>query len=299
MGIYYLMMHQESLFCQKNEAIHRKNFRIFGLICLGLTLLIISIFVTKQVHAEVVDFNMAETMVVDDKAAKSGDIVSLGKKANTLVRAAKAYDDKMYGVLAELPLMVYRTNTSIPVIRLGDTTVNVTTLGGPIIIGDYITSSALAGKGMKASEFNGYVVGIALTPFDGKGLPTKTLGKDKYAEGTIKLSVQVGPASPIIIQAAGGIFGTLKQLFQAIMFNIQSAARTERIVRYILAALVAIMSIYISFRTFGKNITKGLEAIGRNPLAKRSIQAVITLNVILIFVVCLGGLALALIIISI
>lgn len=245
------------------------------------------------------NFNMAQTMDVTDKDAVSGDIVSLTEKAGELVRTKVEYDSKMYGVLDEKPLMVYKTTDSLPVIRLGDTTVNVTTLGGPIAIGDYITSSNIPGKGMKASEFNGYVVGIALSTFDGKGLPTKTSGKNTYAEGKVRLTVQVGPASPIIIQAAGGVFGTMKQLMRAIMLNINSSRRTEKIIRYILAALIAILSIYISFRTFGKNISKGIEAIGRNPLAKGSIQAVIVINVVLIVVVCVGGLALSLIIISI
>jgi F0F1-type ATP synthase membrane subunit c/vacuolar-type H+-ATPase subunit K len=269
--------------------------------------LIISITVglTKVVFAQTpapitnVNFNLARTMTIDDKDAIEGDIMSISEKGDTITRSKGTYDPKMFGVLTAKPLIVYRTNDQLPLVRIGEAIVNVNTIGGPIKIGDYITSSPMLGKGMKASEYNGYVVGLAMTAFDGKGLPTKTYNKQQYAEGTIKLTVQVGPASPILIQAGGGIFGTLKQWLAAIMFNINTSRTTERIIRYILAALVAILAIYISFRTFGKNISKGIEAIGRNPLAKNQIQAVIILNVILIVVVCIGGLALSLIIISI
>jgi hypothetical protein len=216
----------------------------------------------------------------------------------TLARSKVDGDNLMFGVLAENPVIVYKTNDSIPLVRNGNAWINVTTASGPIIIGDYITSSTLPGKGKKSPDMSGYMVGIALTAFDGKAGTTVTVDKKSVSEGRVLVSVGIGPASPILFRSGGGVMGTLKQILNAFMYNLSTSKQAERITRWFLAALIAILVIFISFRTFGKNITKGIEAIGRNPLAKSSIQAMIVMNVVLILVVSIGGIILALVIAS-
>jgi hypothetical protein len=245
-------------------------------------------------------YNIARTLAIDDKNAVDGDIVALSlTKKETLIRSIMIFDPRMYGVLIANPVMVYRTLPTIPVTREGDALVNVTTLGGSITIGDYVTSSPIPGKGERAEGVAGYMLGIALDNFDGKGASQSADYKGKkYPIGKIKVSIGIGPASPLITKAAGGILGTLKQLATAIMFNISTSKQTERIIRYILAILLVIIIIYISYKTFGRNVTKGMESIGRNPLAKGTIQTMITLNIILLAISCIAGVALALVIIS-
>lgn len=251
------------------------------------------------VFAQNVQFNIARTLTIEDAEAGDGDIMSLTDKRETLTRSTKAFDERMYGVLVADPVMVYRTLSTLPVARQGDAIMNVTTMGGPIAVGDYVTSSPIPGKGQKAEGLAGYMVGVALSSFDGQGASASADYNGKqYAIGKVKVNVGIGPASPVLTKAAGGIFGTLKQLATAIMFNISSSKQAERIIRYILAVLIAIIIIYVSYKTFGNNITKGMEAIGRNPLAKGSIQAMITLNIILLAISCIAGVALSLIVIS-
>ena len=48
--------------------------------------------------------------------------------------------------------------------------------------------------------------------------------------------------------------------------------------RYILAALIALVSFFIGFSSFGKISTNSIEALGRNPLASRIIKSAIFLN---------------------
>ena len=80
--------------------------------------------------------------------------------------------------------------------------------------------------------------------------------------------------------------------------NIATSRQAEKIFRYFLAASVAIISILVSLFFFGKNVTKGIEMIGRNPLAKVPIQSMILVNVLIIAVIALGGIILSLIILS-
>jgi F0F1-type ATP synthase membrane subunit c/vacuolar-type H+-ATPase subunit K len=257
------------------------------------------LLVAPSVVAQAPVFHIALTYTIDDKDAAAGDIMSLeNNKEGTLVRAKTYGDEAMYGVLVADPIAVYRTNKNIPLIRDGTALVNVTTLGGAIKPGDFITSSPVAGKGQKAEDIAGYMLGVALSGFDGKGGKEVTVEGKKYQSGQIRAAIGIGPASPVLVKAGGGFLGTLKQLSTAFLYNIRTSKQTERIIRYILAALIAIIAIIVSFRTFGGNVTKGIEAIGRNPLAKMSIQSMIVVNVVLIFTVCLGGILLSLAIIS-
>ena len=244
-------------------------------------------------------YGIARTIPIGDTSAADGDIVSLALLKESLIRSTITSDPRMYGVLTADPVMVYRTLPTLAVARDGDAMVNVTTFGGPITVGDYVTSSEIAGKGQKAEGVAGYMLGIALENFDGKGATQQVDYKGKkYAAGRIKVTIGIGPASPVITKAAGGFLGTLKQISTAILYNISTSKQAERIIRYILAVLVAVIIIYVSYRAFGRNVTQGLESIGRNPLARGTIQAMITLNIILLAISCIAGVALALVIIS-
>jgi F0F1-type ATP synthase membrane subunit c/vacuolar-type H+-ATPase subunit K len=244
------------------------------------------------------EFNLATTLKIDDKEATDSDILSLTTTPETLERSKVAYDTTIYGVAIDYPTMVYRTRDTLPVVRSGTTYVNVTTVNGPIKTGDYITSSDIPGKGQKSTEFNGYVVGVALDDFNEKMGKEMEYKKKKITYGKVLVAVGIGPASPIKITAAGGMFGTFKFLITSFILNLQTSKEGVRLVRYFLAALVAITSIAVSFRAFGKNVAKGIESIGRNPLAKVQIQSMIVLNIALIAVVTIGGIVLSLVIIS-
>jgi len=253
--------------------------------------------VTVKVFAQAPLFNIATTFEIADQSAVDGDIMSITEDKSALVRTDKTGDDKMYGVLVADPQMVYRTRETIPLARSGTAKVNVTTMGGDIKVGDYITSSTIPGKGQKARELSGYMIGVALANFS-KENGTPADNAEAVYQGKVLVAVGIGPASPILIRATGGLLGTIRQIVNAIFYNIGASKQIERLIRLILAAILVLMVIYISYRTFGKNITTGMEAIGRNPLAKNSIQAMITLNIVLIFVISLGGVILALVIIS-
>jgi len=45
----------------------------------------------------------------------------------------------------------------------------------------------------------------------------------------------------------------------------------------------------MALKYLGPNFTQGIVSIGRNPLAKSTIQAMVTLNVILILIVTIGS----------
>jgi F0F1-type ATP synthase membrane subunit c/vacuolar-type H+-ATPase subunit K len=141
----------------------------------------------------------------------------------------------------------------------------------------------------------GYMLGYALTGLSEEE-GTEFQYQDKtLRQGQVRVLMNIRP----IAYTGGNIFATLQQAQAASVDIIRDQRSRDRYFRYFIALLIVVFTVYFSYRTFGKNVSKGIEGIGRNPLAKASIQAMIVLNMILIGAVCLGGMVLALLVISI
>src|SRR3989338_5591182 len=108
----------------------------------------------KLAHAQET-FYIASTFELADPDIKNNDIISRNNDGK-LMRSTLNYDTTMFGVAVDTAPMVFRTSeTGKPIARSGDVKVNVTTLNGPIAIGDSITSSTIPGKGQKAGNASG------------------------------------------------------------------------------------------------------------------------------------------------
>lgn len=240
------------------------------------------------------DISFAVTKVISDPQAITGDIVSITTKGE-IVLTTTSFDPLMYGIVADTATIIYHPHEEgTPIVRTGIATVNATTLTGNISPGDYITSSPIAGKAQKTNLRDGWVVGIALTALDQNASQKTTFEEKEVSVGTVQVSLVMGPA---IEGSAGNVSRIVDQIGQLALSNVQTPSGTSSFFRFILAALIAIAAIAIGFGSFGRNITRGIEAIGRNPLAKRQIQAMIVLNIFLIAVISLAGIILALAII--
>lgn len=253
--------------------------------------------IIPQAYAQEFNAGIAKTHNVTEKEAIDGDIVSIATVSGIFNLSRTSYDEKIFGVIVMNPILVYRTpSENTPIIRQGEVMVNVTTLNGPIASGNFITSSAIPGKGQKATDPTGAVLGMALDKFDDSDGTKIDFGGKKYSSGKIKVAVAI--QSPAVVKPKGGIMGTLESFSFVLFKSLQQSAGSDRLIRYIIAGLIASLTVLVNFESFGKNITKGIEAIGRNPLAKVSIQSMILMNIILIAVVSIGGVILSLAIIS-
>lgn len=267
-----------------------RRFFIAWMVILGM------VFGVVAAHAQSVPgMNVAQTLGITDPGAVEGDIVSLTQNSGEVELSKTLGDARMYGVLQEQPLVVYKTTEDIPVVSAGEVTVNATTFGGPIIQGDFVTSSEIPGKAQKAeANMRGYMLGYALNGLgDQDGEPIEHQGK-QIRQGKIRVLLNIRPIS----FTGGNIFATLQQVQASSVDLIKDQKSRDRYFRYFIALIIVLGTIYFSYRTFGKNVTKGIEGIGRNPLARGSIQAMIVLNMILIGAVCIGGMVLALLVIS-
>lgn len=230
---------------------------------------------------------------IADKDAVEGDILKSTDKG--LNRADIGYDPKMFGIIQEQPLLVYRTETKgQPVVRSGIAQVNVTTLSGPIKYGDYITASTILGKGQKASE-SGYTLGVALAGFTGGGASQIDGPRGKVASGKIPVAVKIEYTELSSPRFAGRLFSFIGSAF---LENISDPKQIGTIIRFIAAGLVVLLSFTFGFLTFSRSIAKSVEALGRNPLAKSTIQLSMIINIALLVITGIIGIVASILIIK-
>ncbi len=261
------------------------------------TLLLTTYYLLPTIHAQTASLEATSVYEVSDPDALESDIMVATDKG--MVRATKSYDNKMFGVLTDQPVLVYRDQgvEGQPIVRSGTGTVNVTTLSGPIKYGDYITSSPIAGKGQKASE-SGYILGIALAPFEGNADDTveEVDGPaGKVASGTIPIALRVEYAELTNPRFASRLFGFVGTSF---LENVNDPQKFGTVIRYIAAGLVVLLSFTFGFLTFSRSIAKSVEALGRNPLAKSTIQISMIINIGLLVVTGVIGIVASILIVK-
>lgn len=231
---------------------------------------------------------------VVDNDAVTGDILTITDKG--LVRSNLTADNKMFGVIQENSLLIFREQVTNgkPVVRSGIAQINVTTLGGPIKYGDYITSSQIAGKGQK-SIGSGQILGIALSSFDGTANSTQIQGpQGTVASGKIPVAIKIEFAGATGF-SVGKLFGLISLSF---LENLGDPKQFTQVIRYIAAGLVILLSFTFAFLTFSRSIAKSIEAIGRNPLAKSTIQLSMIINIILLVIAGIIGIVASILIIK-
>jgi F0F1-type ATP synthase membrane subunit c/vacuolar-type H+-ATPase subunit K len=248
---------------------------------LFITLFVLSVLfscLTMKAEAQQVSLGTAIFVQIEEQGIVDGDILT-SQESGKYLRANLPYDPFLFGVVATSPAMVLYDKAEpngVPVISLGRAYVRVSTEKGDIKPGDPITSSTTPGVGVKATD-NGYVIGIAEEGFT---------SEDPQAVDRILVAVDARFA-----QINSNLFSTLfafpRQGFSAPMFS------PVNTLRYIIALLIAAASMYGGFRFFGFASIKGVEAIGRNPLAKKTIVFTVILNAFLTVTVMFFGFLIA------
>lgn len=245
-----------------------------------LLLVLIFLIIPFRVDAQIDSLGIAIPTDIQSENVSDGHIVCTQDGGVAL--CSSAYDPSMLGVVAAAPALTFRhdDDESLPlVLSSGNTVVQVTSAGGNIAVGDLLTTSEIPGVGQKAT-LNGYVLGTALEPYE---------SEDPEAIGDVYASINIHPVTSAITSRSN-IVGSLRQALSA------PALSPVATFRYLLAFLVALISFGLGFFYFGRVINSGVEAIGRNPLAKGAIQTAVLLNILITLVIVFTGLGISLLI---
>lgn len=196
---------------------------------------------------------------------------------NGYTTSKSEYEAGLYGVVTNTPAVSLENNPTSGtrhVVYKGPTRVIVSTANGSIQKNDYVTSSNTPGIGMKATK-NGFVIGTALESYSGN------------SNGTIMVNISPHFNSTLATDVNRNIFDLLG--------NARASAYLSPLeaLRYVIAGLVALLGFVIGFIYFGRVAQKGVEAVGRNPLAGRTIEFSVLLNVALTALIIIVGLIIA------
>ncbi len=219
----------------------------------------------------------AALSVYTEDTVSSGDIMVLAE-GGKYFKSIKTYDERMFGVVTDAPALSIEDTLltdGVFVTSGGEAFVNVSTINGPIKKGDFITSSSIPGVGQKA-DVSGQVLGIALQDYN------------------VESSEQVGDILVQIDVKPNVVSDVKVNLIEAWRKGTQAPYLTPLTsLRYVLAALVTGGAFVIGFASFGKTSGSGVEALGRNPLAHKTIERGIVFNMLLTAGIMLAGLVLA------
>lgn len=214
---------------------------------------------------------------IDINFGDVGDVIVA--KDGKFILSNSSYDPNIYGVIADTPIIGIQNTlltSSKMVSTYGQAVVKVSSVNGEIKKGDYLTSSDVPGVAQKADK-HGQVLGIALENYN---------SADKTSSGKINAYISVETRL---------LNTNLKaNLLEALRDGTYAAFITPlATLRYLLAALMVASTFVIGFWTFARFSNTTIQAIGRNPLAKRDISKSLFFNLAFILAIMVIGLGLA------
>jgi F0F1-type ATP synthase membrane subunit c/vacuolar-type H+-ATPase subunit K len=230
----------------------------------------------KIIDAQVTSSGIAIPLPVNE-TVEDGDMICTTSEGS--VRCKEEYDPGMFGVYSFNPsaqIIDDELNNSVSVVTQGVVKVKVTNSNGNIQEGDLVTSSKIAGAAMKATR-NGYVLGVALENFT---------SQDRNSSGKITVAVNIHPDASM----RGGRNNLIQFMREGATVPLFEPLES---LRYLLSVLIILMSFVLGLVYFGRASRAGIEAIGRNPLAKRAIQMSIVLHVVLSVSIIIVGLVIS------
>lgn len=227
-----------------------------------------------SVYAQNTSAGTALSIPITDKNVKDGNIIVATSKGYGLTTTA--YDSNVYGVYTEAPA-IFLENTddpqAKPVITSGKAYILVSSINGNIKKNDFITTSTIAGVGQKATR-NGMILGTALADYS-----------NSNQKVTGKILVAVNPHF-------NASFADTKTNVLEVLRNASDPTTLTQAtsLRYVVAAGIVLIAFGVGFVFFGRVTSSGVEALGRNPLASRTIQLSLVLNLVLMIVIIIVGL---------
>ncbi len=242
------------------------------------------------VHAQTVS-----TAYQTDGSVQKGMIVMLDpKNSKKVLPLSNKTDNAMQGVAvaANDTIVSFAGDGSAAEVFIatdGKYDVLVSTQNGTIKEGDIISISALDGIGMKADAGQSVILGKALQNFDGsKALSTATLkskdGTQKVAIGLIQVDIGISH-NPLAVSVTGPpVPAFLKRAGDAV------SGKPVSTVRLYAALGVLFITGFMTASLLYGGVRSSLIAIGRNPLAKKSILRGLIQVVVLGMIVFVIGL---------
>lgn len=207
----------------------------------------------------------------------AGSLVSLDDKSSGAVVAADLTNvDRLFGVAvppssASLSLSGTGSN-QVQVATSGTAEVLVSTAGGTIHVGNYVTVSSVAGVGQKVGQETTRVIGIAQSDFDGNS-PGTTHTTVTDSSGN-KSQVSIGQI-PVMINLSTYTSTAGKQNYVVPNWlqNLSNTVAGKDVspIRVIIAGMILLAALASVTVLLYSAVRNSIISIGRNPLSRSSV----------------------------
>ena len=265
---------------------HWRNYAFLSLIVVYVLFSNIFLFLHPAQAAS--NSTIANYVPLNDSNAREGMIVA--KKNEQYLLADNENNEQLIGIIVSKPAVamniIENTNT-VPIVNAGDIKILVTGTNGPILKGDKITTSLVAGVGSKAIE-NNKIIATALEDFSPKN-PSDL--------GLIMASFFMEDYKPTTLSLGNKFLNSFTNV--AMAMSLASLREPSRFFRYFIASTTLVISILFGFFIFGRMAGNSIIAIGRNPLARRFIIAGIAFNTVMATLIIVSGAIIAFLIIAV
>lgn len=220
----------------------------------------------------------ADSYFVSPQSTRDGMIVSLTKDSGVVEPATTDNAQSAVGVLDGQAIDLDAQAGQSNVVTTGTAQTIVSTLTGNITVGDRIAPSPLVGIGAKAAS-SGWVVGIAQGSLDASNKnATKTTITDQAGKKQTVYVATIPVQIKVTYYVAPQKAATSRSFWQSVGKAVQSAANALAGGRHvsqhavILGSALILAGLIIAGIMVNAAIRSGILAIGRQPLARRSIN---------------------------
>jgi hypothetical protein len=251
----------------------------------------------KAAPATASDKDISSTLVQNYKADSSvltGMIVGFkGQDKSAVVPLTSKTARDMLGIVVSAGSATFTLTSQaagtqqVLVAPSGNYPALVSTQGGNVKSGDYLTMSALPGIAMKASAYQEQIIGTANGDFSGgshsiASVPVKnnTGQKVNVAIGTVAIALRLAP-NPTYVRN-NSLPGVITASANAV------ANKSVSLIQIYLSLSLLILTFFVVGIIFYGAVRSSIISIGRNPLSKRSVIAGL-LKVLFLGVAILGS----------
>lgn len=261
-----------------------------------------AIYLVVALAATPVSASLSQGYAVDADIA-TGSMVALDESgAGKVVVATPANVSRLFGVVvppssASISLSGGATK-QVQVGTAGTVSVLVSTAGGDIHLGDYITVSSIAGVGQKVGAESTRVIGTAQADFNANN---EGITKREIEDSSGKHEVAIGQI-PVVIAVSAYTATEGKQPYaipnwlQSLSNNLAGKAVSP--IRIIMASFILIVALVCVTVLLYAAVRNSIISIGRNPLSRGSVlRGLLQIIAVVIGILIAAGVAMYLVIV--
>lgn len=194
-------------------------------------------------------------------------------------RSYLEYQEGVVGVVVKDPALAIdpQIDGTYPVLTSGEVFVNVNNSNGEIMAGDYVTTSAIEGEGMKMTD-SGFKLGVA-----------RQTVREFDQDGKAKIIVEIDTKKIEPKKDLNSAMMLLKPMYS----RVSEAQGTFKIVKYFISGSILLVTLVFLVVNLKLISQEGIKALGRNPLASKVIVFNVFLNLLITIGITIAGIAIS------